>query len=419
MNKITESVSRIVTHPLAKGSAIVLIGSSLANVGAYAYHLVVGRMLGPVSYGELASLFSFSYILNVPSTVLQTVLTRYISEFHATNELGKAKHLSLTVLRWLGLALVIGTVVIIPFVGMFADFLHIKQPVSVFYMYLTSALLLLTVVQSALMQGSQLFVSAMVFLNITMVLRLIGGAVGASFGVTETVLAGVVTGGIGFIVYFIPLGSIYRAKSLASGIHKKEFVSYSMPSFISLLGITSLYSTDIMLAKHFLPPLEAGYYAALSVMGKIVYFASSSVSYVLFPVIAARTKQKSDSQQLVYLALFAVAIVSLGITAGYFIFPKFALQLLFGPSYFPAAGYVGWMGIFLSLYSLSYVLIMTLLGKGNTIVWRFVAFAAIGQIIAIILFHQDMFGIIAANIFVVLCLFISLLVYYRHAVKEY
>lgn len=419
MKKIIDSVSHIMTHPLARGSAIVLVGSTLANIGAYAYHLIVGRMLGPVSYGELASLFSFSYILNVPSSVLQTVLTRYISEFHASHEYGKAKHMSITVLKWLAICICIGAVIIIPFVGLLAGFLHIKQPISVFYMYLTSAIWLLTVVQASLMQGSQLFTAAMVFMNMTTVLRLIGGAVGAVFGVVETVLAGVVTGFIGFITYFFPLGFIYKAKSQVTGIEKNEFISYSTPSFITLLGITSLYSTDIMLAKHYLPPLEAGYYAALSVMGKVVYFASSSVSYVLFPVIAARTKQKNDSKQLVYFALYAVTLVSFCITAGYFLFPTLALKLLFGTSYYPAAPYVGWIGVFLSVYSLCYVLVMALLGRNATVVWKFVALAAIGQIVIIGWFHSGISQIITGNVIVVTCLFACLLVYYRHAVKNH
>lgn len=419
MKKITENVSKIISHPLARGSAIVLVGSTLANVGAYAYHLVVGRMLGPVSYGELASLFSFSYILNVPSSVLQTVLTRYISEFYVAREFGKAKNLSVTMLKRLAVIISIGGIVIVPFIGFLADFLHIREPVSVFYMYLTSAIWLLTVVQASLMQGTQLFTSAMVLMNVTTVLRLIGGTIGAMFGVVETVFASVLAGLIGFVTYYIPLGFIYKAKSTNAGIGKKEFVSYSMPSFIALLGITSLYSVDIMLAKHFLPPLEAGYYAALSVMGKIIFFASSSVSYVLFPVIAARTKQKSDSQLLVYSALAAVAIVSFGITLGYFLFPNLALKLLFGALYYPAASYLGWMGVFLSFYSLCYVLVMTLLGRSNTVVWRFVALAGIGQIIAIFWFHNNMMQIITANIFVAIGLFVSLLVYYCHAIQKH
>lgn len=419
MKKILLKASAIFSHPLARGSMIVLIGSTLANAGAYAYHLVVGRMLGPVSYGELASLFSFSYILNVPSLVLQTVLTKYIAGFRAKNEIGKAKSLSVAMLRILSLAGLAGLVVMLPFMRMLADFLHINHPVSILFMYLTSALWLVTVVQTSLLQGFQMFVPAMVLTNVVTILRLVGGVVGAALGVVETVIAGFITGLAGFAAYFVPLRFVYSAKGSLTGIARKDMITYSLPGAVSMLGITSLYSTDILLAKHYLPPVEAGYYAALSVMGKIVYFASSSVSYVLFPVVAERAKEQIGSHKLVYSALLAVLGVSGAITVVYFAVPTLALGLLFGASYYPAAPYLGWMGVFLSLYSLSYVLVMTLLGRGSTKVWGFVAVAALAQIVAIVFFHQNILSVITVSAIVSGSLFAGLLLYYRHAIKEH
>ncbi len=417
MKRIIEKLSKVAQHPLAKGSMVVLVGSTLANISSYAYHLVVGRVLGPVQYGELASLFSFSYILNVPSIVLQTVLAKYIAGFRATNELGRAKTLSIAATKRLVVIVCVGMVVLIPFVGMLTEFLHISSPAPIVYMYITSAVWLLTVVQTSLLQGLQLFTQAMVLSNVGALLRLAGGFIGAAFGVAQTVLAGVITGIIGWGTYMIPLRFVYKAKSQPANISSKELAAYSVPSLLTILGITSLYSTDIMLAKHFLPGFEAGLYAALSVMGKIIFFASSSVSYVLFPVVAERTKQHAGSERLVYSGLAAIAGVSGSITLGYFLLPQLALLLLFGPSYFGGSPYVGWFGVFLTFYSLSYLLVTTLLGGGYTRVWMFVSVAALLQIAGIGLFHATMSSILSVNIAVLVGLFISLLVYYRHAVK--
>lgn len=419
MKRIVEKISHIASHPLARGSMVVLIGSTLANISSYAYHLVVGRILGPVQYGELASLFSFSYLLNVPSIVLQTVLAKYIAGFRATNEIGRAKALSLAATKRLVGIVGVGMVALIPFIGILTEFLHISSQISVVYMYVTSAVWLLTVVQASLLQGLQLFTAAMVLSNVGALLRLAGGAIGAAFGVTETIFAGVITGIIGWVTYFLPLRFVYAAKAQPANISGTELAAYSVPSLLTILSITSLYSTDIMLAKHFLPGFEAGLYAALSVMGKIIFFASSSVSYVLFPVVAERAKQDTQSERLVYSGLFAIGGISLGITAGYFLLPQMALLLLFGQSYFPAASYLGWFGIFLSLYSLSYLLVTTLLGAGHMQVWLFVCIAALIQIIGISLYHTNILSILVVNIVILAGLFISLLVYYRHAVKKH
>src|SRR3989344_8778687 len=161
MKRIIDKLSHVTSHPLARGSFIVLVGTTIANIGSYAYHLVVGRILGPVGYGELASLLSFLYILNVPSSVLQTVLTRYIAGFRANQEVGRAKSLSIAVLRMLCVVLFFGAVILLPFISMLAGFLHIDEPMALFYTYLTAALWLIGIVQVSLLQGLQRFTTAM------------------------------------------------------------------------------------------------------------------------------------------------------------------------------------------------------------------------------------------------------------------
>ncbi len=418
MKRIIEKISHVAAHPLARGSAIVLAGTTLANTGAYIYHLVVGRILGPVGYGELASLFSFLYILNVPSMVLQTVLTRYIAGFRTKSELGRAKALSLAVLRILCVVLFLGAIILYPFLSLLSEFLHIDKPAALFYTYVTAALWIVGIVQVSLLQGLQRFTTAMVLSNFWIYLRLIGGALGAMFGVTETVIAGVLTSAVAFAAQFWPLRDVYGAKINSIAIPKREFVAYSVPSLLTMLGITSLYSTDILLAKHFLTPVEAGYYAAISVMGKIIFFASSSVSYVLFPVVAERSKTHTDSMRLVYSGVVAVGLVSLAIDIGYFLMPKTALLLLFGESYYPASAYLGWFGIFISFYSVSYLVATTLLGLGKTRVAGIVIAAAVVQIAGIAWFHSSMGAIITVNIIVAAMLTPGLLLYYRHALKE-
>ena len=67
-------------NPLFKGSFIVLTGSTIANVGSYLFHLLMGRLLGPVDYGVLESLISLSYFLGVPLSVFTIVIVKYISQ---------------------------------------------------------------------------------------------------------------------------------------------------------------------------------------------------------------------------------------------------------------------------------------------------------------------------------------------------
>ena len=94
-------MKKILAHPFIKGSAIMFGGTMVTNVLAYLYHLVVGRILGPVGYGELAALLSIFYILNSPSIVIQNILVKFFSQLKAKQDLGQAKRLFLRITRYL------------------------------------------------------------------------------------------------------------------------------------------------------------------------------------------------------------------------------------------------------------------------------------------------------------------------------
>ncbi|PIS14373.1 hypothetical protein COT64_03015, partial [Candidatus Shapirobacteria bacterium CG09_land_8_20_14_0_10_39_12] len=65
---------------LLKGSLIVFVGSVLSNFGSYLFHLIMGRLLGPVDYGVLESLISLAYFLAIPMGVLGITVVKYISQ---------------------------------------------------------------------------------------------------------------------------------------------------------------------------------------------------------------------------------------------------------------------------------------------------------------------------------------------------
>jgi len=66
--------------PFLKGSFIVFAGSIITSLGAYLFHLSMGRLLGPVDYGILESLISIMYFLGIPVGVLSLVVVKYVAQ---------------------------------------------------------------------------------------------------------------------------------------------------------------------------------------------------------------------------------------------------------------------------------------------------------------------------------------------------
>lgn len=419
MNRIVSKLRDAASHPLAKGSAIVFAGTMAANIFAYLYHLVVGRILGPVQYGELAALLSLSYILNVFSIMLQTVVTRYVAHHAAKGNYGDIRTLitQLTVfLLSIGLLVLIVLIVLAPVI---ATFLHIREPIVVYFLFIGVIISMVTIVLTSVLQGLQRFTAGMVIANVISVLRLIAGVLAAGLGVTATIGAGVIAGVIALFVTLVPLQTILHAKKSSSDTSISKLFSTSLATFLIIVGISVMNSQDVVLVKHFFPSLISGWYGALATMGKIIFFASSSIMYVLLPVVTDRAAKGKHTRGLVYVSVGIVACLSGIITLVFFVVPVPALRLLYGSAFIAAAPYLGIFGIFSSLYTVAYTIVMALMGLGKSTVWILLIGAAILQDILISVMHQSITSVIYVNILVTTALVAALLLYYRHAVKEH
>src|SRR3989344_3055090 len=73
------SGKEILKHPLFGGSAIMITGSNLANLLAYVYHLLIGRLLGPSPYGELAAFIAILGMISVVFNFMSLVIVKFVS----------------------------------------------------------------------------------------------------------------------------------------------------------------------------------------------------------------------------------------------------------------------------------------------------------------------------------------------------
>lgn len=219
MKKIFSKAAAYAKHPFIKGSAIVFGGTMIANIMAYLYHLVVGRLLGPVGYGELAALISIFYILNSPSIVVQNILVKFFSQLHAKHDYGQAKRLFLRITKLL-IAVEIGLfLILLPFVSMIATFLHITDHINLIWLYLMFAAFLLSIINLSLLQAFQQFLPMTIINSLGSVLRLGLGAIGAVFGVGWALLANAVAGLAGYLATFLPLKNCSHTKKKQSPCH--------------------------------------------------------------------------------------------------------------------------------------------------------------------------------------------------------
>ena len=89
---------------------------------------------------------------------------------------------------------------------------------------------------------------------------------------------------------------------------------------------------DVVAARHVLSPYGAGLYSGLSVMGKILFFGTSSLSAVMYPRVAAAPTARLR-RQLLLQTLVALAVIDGLVLAAYAVFSRQLLGIVLGHQY--------------------------------------------------------------------------------------
>ena len=410
--KLKALIKKITTHSLARDSMNMFVGSMTANVASYVYHLLMGRWIGPSGYGELSSLLSIFYIFTVPLNVGALVLIKFVSGFKAHGEIGQTKSLFIRVTK-VAIILCAALLPIIIFVSpVITKYLHIESSVMFVIVYLIFVFSLLTVIMSSVLQGYQKFLWVSILGASAVLVKLLLSIPAVQFHVMGVLMAALISVVVMYGVNFLPLRFLFAAKAVPMKLTKREAFMFAVPTLLVTLGMTSIYSTDMILVRHYFSAIDAGIYASLAVLGKIIFYASSVLAIVFYPVLSERTAKGENTDAVVRIGLMSVAAISIGITVLYFLFPNFIIRMLFGVSYVGGSSLLGIFGVFLVLYSIGNMFTTTFLATGKTKIWVIPVICAFLQIVGISMLHQSILMVIYINIGISTLLVVGLGGYY-------
>lgn len=397
---------------LIRDGIILFSATMIANVLGYLYHFAAGRLLGPADYGILGAVISLLYFINVPVNVIQTTITKFTAQYKAEGKQEKIHALFKTSLRYMLVAGIVGIIFFFVIHFFLADFLHIPNSSLLLFSPIIIFALLMPV-SRGILQGSQSFKSLGINLSLEGLVK-VGLGVGLIFlglGVNGAILGIVASFFFAFLFTYFPLKHYF--KKTQETLSFKEIYAYAFPVFLALFLLTAFYSLDIMLVKHFLSEQEAGYYAALSLIGKMIFFGTFAIGNVMFPKVAEMHSLQKENKQLLNKSLALMALGSAAAVGIYFLFPTLIVTILFGKEFLSITPYVGWIGIFMAFFSLSYLLSLYNLSIHRTRFIWILAFFIILEIIAILLYHETIGQIVKNLAGIMTALFLSLYLYTR------
>ncbi len=371
----------------------------------------MGRTLGPEDFGVFEVLLSMIYIIVIPLMAIQTSLSKFVAEFKINKKEEKISYLFFKSLKKIGL---IGFFFGLIFMGispLMSSFLKLDKLGPFIIIGIFMSFMFLVPVFRGFIQGLQRFKLLGMTYILESLTKIFIGIPLIYFGLR---LNGAITG---FILSFVfPLLIIfYFLKRLFVKAKEKfdtsRIYQYSFPVLFMLISLTAFYTLDVILVKRFFNPLDTGYYAALSLFGKIVFFMSMSISMVMFPKVSELASQNKNTKSLLFKSILIAMGIGLSGSLFYFLLPEFIIKLLFGTEYLVIAPLLGLFGVVMTIYSLTYVIshyhmalhrinFLYLLGIFNLL-----------EVVLIIFFHKTLLQVVIILLIVVLLLFLGMIAY--------
>ncbi len=400
---------------LLSGTLMLFLGAVVTGVINYAFNIVMARegWLGPADYGTLAALTSVLYLVGITGTTISTVVAKYTASFVASGEhllVGQLIRSVRTRLYRYGvpvLLLLAGSSMFI------ARFLRIEGPAPVLWLIPLILLTLLFHVVVGALQGVLAF-TALTLVSIGgALLRLLFavGVVWIGWRVSGVLAASVFAQLVVYGFASLPLRRYMGQASVSPRLPRTEILKYTGPVFVVLLGITSFFSTDVILAKHYLSAAQAGQYSGFSLLARVVYFASIPLISVMFPLTAQRVVQRRSTRNIVMLSLGIILLVAASVSTTYFLWPNEIIRLSLGHTYLGNEYALGFFALTLGFVSISSWLMHYLLAHNNPRVAWTLPVAAVLQILLISRYHGDIAEIVLSSLTAASLLVVSLALY--------
>lgn len=402
----------LLAHPLFAGSAVMIIGNNVINFGNYIYHLIMGRLLGPASYGELAAVLSVLGILGMLPFSLGLVIVKFVSS--AKNDKEITKLVTWTERRSLLFGLLAGGALLLTSPAI-SRFLHIQDKLAVAIIGPIFLLWIVGQFNRAALQGLMRFGRIVAAQIVDVLAKIIIGVLLVFMGYSVVgALGGLVVGGA-LVVFLTHIFIKDYIGTKEESPNLLPMVKYAIPVILMSFATTSLFSTDLVLVKHFFSAHDAGIYASLSTLGKIIFFGAGPVGSVMFPIVARRQARGENYKRVFAFSAILTLSIATGVLFIYWVLPELAINLLYGSLYLEGASLLFWFGVFMLLFTLSSLFASYHLSLGQTSVVVLPVLAALAQGIGIWLFHGSLLTVIWVSIFASGLLLAGLLVYFGYA----
>ena len=332
---------------ILSGSVILLSGSGLATAINLAYNIAVARFLGPNGYGNATAVYTLLTLISAVTLSFQIVSAKVVAQ-QKSLEAKSAGYRSLHYGAWTcGIAIAL---LMLLFQQTISNYLNLPSPVLVVLLAIGIAFYVPLGSRRGYLQGAYGFRRLATNLVLEGAVRLVGSLllIQLGFGVRGVIAANSAAVAVAYFAIVPALaGRITNPLQLP---HAFREISQALVFFS---GQVLINNCDIVLVKHFFLAEAAGLYAAVAMVGRVVFAFSQAVVNSMFPLVAGTREEERKDLTVIATALLMVLGIGSVLTLGLLFTPAWLWTAFFGAK-FAIAGKYG-LPYLLALYAITTV----------------------------------------------------------------
>jgi O-antigen/teichoic acid export membrane protein len=325
------SESKTLQARVLSGSVVLLTGSGLATAINFAYNIAVARFLGPTGFGHATAVYTLLVLISAVTLSFQIVSAKVIAQqnsLEGTSAVYRGFHRS----AWT--CGIIVMLLLLLFQKSIAGYLNLPSPILIALLAVGAAFYVPLGTRRGYIQGAYGFRRLAINLVLEGLVRLGGSllVIRLGFGVPGVIAANAAAIAV---AYFAAAPKL--AVAVPNQIHLPGAFREALQAIVFFAGQVLINNCDIVLVKHFFPAAEAGLYAAVALVGRVVFTFSSAVVNTMFPLVAGARQEERKDHRVLVTSLLLVATIGSALALGLRFAPAGVWTTFFG-SQFAIAG---------------------------------------------------------------------------------
>jgi len=348
-------LSRSVHAKILSGSLIMLFGSVFVSLANFGYNIGVARLLGSADFSHAAAAVTILMLISAVTLAFQLVCTKLVAKSESVEAKAAVYQLLHKKSWWVGFGL--GAAMLLAN-SVLTSYLRLSSPWIIILLAVGLTVYIPLGVKRGGLQGTCRFRGLSWNMVAEALVKFLGAIIliEMGFGVLGAVAA--ISGSVIFAYLLPDAAHELRTKTVSKAGELQ--LGETVQAIVFFVGQVIISNIDILMVKHFFPPDMAGLYAAIALVGRLLYFGAWSIVSAMFPV-SAGTSEDRQTPALLALPLLMVTGISIAFVLFLAAFPQLVFRTLFGAHFVSSVQGLNWLlsmnAAATGIYAISVVLI--------------------------------------------------------------